>query len=260
LSGSALGGLLECPLRWFLSREAAGEAPRSSSMGFGNVLHVLADHLVKVAGATREELVELLDSVWDGLTFDSPWIAARERVEAEAAIDRLLTWHRVRPEREVVSTELDFDVTVPLEGAEVVQLRGRVDRLERDVDGALHVVDLKTTKNPPSGTSLAEHPQLGCYQLATDRQAFAGVGRGESRSGGAELVQLRIDCGGLPKVQEQAPQQPDESGRKPVEIQLTRAAETVRSEAFAAMVGDQCRLCEFASMCPAQIRSGTVLS
>jgi superfamily I DNA/RNA helicase/RecB family exonuclease len=260
LSGSALGGLLECPLRWFLSREAAGESPRSSSMGFGNVLHVLADHLVKVAGATREELVELLDSVWDSLTFDSPWIAARERVEAEAAIDRLLTWHRVRPEREVVSTELDFDVTVPLDGAEVVQLRGRVDRLERDVDGALHVVDLKTTKNPPSGTSLAENPQLGCYQLATERQAFAVAGGAESRSGGAELVQLRIDCGGLPKVQQQAPQQPDESGRKPVEIQLTRAAETVRSEAFAAMVGDQCRLCEFASMCPAQIRSGTVLS
>ena len=66
----------------------------------------------------------LLDSVWGSLSFDSPWIAARERVEAHAAIDRLLAWHRARPERDVVATELDFEVTVPLEGAEAVQLRG----------------------------------------------------------------------------------------------------------------------------------------
>jgi RecB family exonuclease len=202
----------------------------------------------------------LLDSVWDSLSFDSPWIAARERVEARAAIDRLLAWHRARPEREVVAAELDFDVTVPLEGSEQVALRGRVDRLERDGEGRLHVVDFKTTKNPPSGASLTHNPQLGLYQLAADREGFAESAGVDARSGGAELVQLRIDTGGLPKVQEQAPQTPDEAGRKPVEVQLITAAETVRSEAFAAMLGDQCRRCEFTTMCPAQIRSGTVLS
>ncbi len=260
MSGSALGGLLECPLRWFLSREAAGESARSSSMGFGNVLHVLADHLVKVDGASREELLTLLDSVWEGLHFDSPWIAVREHAEARAAIDRLLAWHRSRPDRAVVATELDFDVTLPLEDAEEVRLRGRVDRLEQDLDGALHVVDFKTSKNPPSGTSLAHNPQLGLYQLAGDRRAFAEVAGDGARCGGAELVQLRVDSGGLPKVQQQSPQTPDDSGRTPVEVQLISAAGTVRSEAFDAMLGDHCRRCDFTSMCPAQIRAGTVLS
>jgi superfamily I DNA/RNA helicase/RecB family exonuclease len=260
MSGSALGAVLECPLRWFLAREAAGEGARSSAMGFGNVLHVLADHLVKADAASRDELVALLDSVWDTLRFDSPWIADRERVEARAAIDRLLAWHRSRPERSVVATELDFAVAVPLEGEEQVVLRGRVDRLEQDADGSLHVVDFKTAKHPPSGSALADDPQLGVYQLAADRGAFAESAGPGARSGGAELVQLRIDAGGLPKVQAQAPQTPDDEGRTPVEVQLITAAATVRDERFDAMLGDYCRRCDFRAMCPAQVRSGTVLS
>ncbi|MDX6297681.1 MAG: hypothetical protein QOI51_1538, partial [Nocardioidaceae bacterium] len=260
MSGSMLGGLLECPLRWFLSREAAGESARSSSMGFGNVLHVLADHLVKIDEVTEQSLFGLLDSVWSSLQFDSPWIGEREYVEARSAIQRLLAWHRGRPEREVVATELEFDVTVPLESAEAVRLRGRVDRLERDREGALHIVDFKTSKRPPTGVSLADNPQLGLYQLAADRSAFdAQVGE-QAHSGGAELVQLRVGDPDLPKVQEQPPQRPDDAGRTPVEIQLINAAGTLRAERFEARLGGHCTFCDFTSMCPAQVRSGTVLS
>lgn len=229
-------------------------------MGFGTVLHVLADHLVCADGATRDELFALLDSIWGSLQFDSPWIAARERIEARAAIDRLLAWHRARPQRVVVGTELDFDVTVPLEGVEEVRLRGRVDRLEQDPQGRLHVVDYKTSRRPPSGVSLTDNPQLGLYQLATDRQAFADQAGTGARSGGAELVQLRVDSAGQPVVQQQPPQAPDEAGRTPVEIQLISAVQTVRAEQFDAMLGSHCTFCDFASMCPAQVRSGTVLS
>jgi RecB family exonuclease len=265
LSGSALGGLLECPLRWFLAREAAGESARSSAMGFGNVLHVLADHLATADAVTEQSLLELLDTVWESLHFGSPWIARREHAEARAAVQRLLAWHRGRPGREVVASEADFDVTVPLEGAESVRLRGRVDRLEQDADGTLHIVDFKTSKNPPSGASLPDNPQLGLYQLAADRSAFAAQAGPQARSGGAELVQLRVGSGagdnaGLPKVQEQAPQQADEAGRTPVEVQLISAAATVREERFDAMMGSHCTFCDFTSMCPAQVRSGSVLS
>ena len=263
MSGSALGGLLECPLRWFLAREAAGESARSSSMGFGNVLHVLADHLVKADGVTEESLFALLDSVWARLQFDSPWIADREYVDARAAVERLLAWHRGRPDRDVMATELDFDVTVPLEGAEAVRLRGRVDRLERDGDGALHIVDFKTSKRAPSGAGLPDNPQLGLYQLAADRGAFAESAGESARSGGAELVQLRVGptgAPGLPKVQEQPPQQPDDAGRTPVEVQLISAAVTLRGERFDARLGGHCTFCDFRSMCPAQIHAGTVLS
>lgn len=260
VSASMLGGLLECSLRWFLAREAAGEAPRSTAMGFGNVLHVLADHLVKTDAATATELTELLDSVWARLSFDSPWIAVRERAEAHAAIERLLAWHRSRPGREVVATEVDFSAELRLEEGDAVRLRGRVDRLERDADGALHIVDLKTSKNAPSGTSLPDNPQLGLYQLAANVGAFREVVGDDAPSGGAELVQLRVAAGSLPKVQAQPPQEADEAGRTPVEVQLTTAAATVRSERFDATVGKHCTFCDFRSLCPAQVTSGTVIS
>ncbi len=260
VSASMLGGLLECSLRWFLAREAAGEAPRSTAMGFGNVLHVLADHLVKADDATGAELTELLDSVWARLSFDSPWIAVRERAEAQAAVERLLAWHASRPDREVVATECDFTADLRLEEGDAVRLRGRVDRLEWAADGALHVVDLKTSKNPPSGSSLPDNPQLGLYQLAADAGAFREVAGEQARSGGAELVQLRVAQGSLPKVQAQLPQQPDESGRTAVEVQLTTAATAVRAERFEATVGKHCTFCDFRSLCPAQVRSGTVIS
>lgn len=260
MSASMLGGLLECSLRWFLAREAAGEAPRSTAMGFGNVLHVLADHLVKVDDTTAAQLSALLESVWSRLSFDSPWIAVRERAEAQAAIERLLAWHRSRPDREVAATEAEFTADLRLEHGDGVRLRGRVDRLERAADGALHIVDLKTSKNAPSGASLPDNPQLGLYQLAANAGAFSEVVGSAARSGGAELVQLRVAAGGLPKVQEQAPQLADDEGRTAVEVQLTTAAAAVRAERFEATVGKHCTFCDFRSLCPAQVRSGTVIS
>jgi RecB family exonuclease len=181
-------------------------------------------------------------------------------------VRRLLAWHRSRRDRTVVATEEDFDTVVLLDGQEAVRLRGRVDRLETDADGRAHVVDFKTTKNPPAGSVLPDNPQLGLYQLATDRGAFADrIGEGAS-SGGAELIQLRVPSGSakaggtdgvgeLPKVQEQPPQQPDESGRLPIELQLSAAVSTVREERFDAVLGGHCTFCDFASLCPAQVRS-----
>jgi hypothetical protein len=64
---------------------------------------------------------------------------------------------------------------------------------------------------------------------------------------------------GSPKVQVQPPQAPDDEGYKPVEIQLASAAQVMRSERFVATANDHCRMCDFASLCPARRRSGTVV-
>ena len=54
-----------------------------------------------------------------------------------------------------------------------VQLRGRVDRLERDQKGRLVVVNLKTGANAPGSVDdAAEHPQLAAYQVAAALGAF----------------------------------------------------------------------------------------
>ena len=73
-------------------------------------------------------------------------------------------------------------------------LRGLMDRVEIDADGQVLVVDLKTSKTPPTAGKVAEHVQLGVYQTAVQQ----GAVEGRSVSGGAELVQLRNDAKGLP--------------------------------------------------------------
>ncbi len=259
LSASALEGLLTCPLRWFLSREAAGESARSSSLGFGSVIHALAEHMA--TGTVDEEgLVSLLDSVWDQLQFDSPWIAAREHADAVAALRRFLRWHDGRPGRRYLGAEEAFAVELTLDNGEQVALAGQVDRVESDAEGRVVIVDFKTNKNPPSDVSVRESPQLGLYQLAVDQGGFAALAGEGARSGGAELVQLRTDKDGLPKVQPQSPQTPDSDGRKTIEVQLADGAAVVRREDFAATANAYCNRCEFASLCPTQQRTGTVLS
>ncbi len=260
ISASTLAGVLQCPLQWFLSREAAGESGRTTRLGFGSVIHVLADHMSKGEEVDEQRLLALLDSVWDQLHFESPWIAAREHSAAQQAIRRFVAWADGRADRVYLGSEEGFTVTVALDDGDAVSLRGTVDRIERDSDGSIRVIDFKTGSTKPTGPSLPNDPQLGLYQLAVDEgglEALCGTG---AVSGGAELVQLRFDDAGLPKVQGQAPQLPDDQGRKPVEVQLTTAAKTVRSEQFDATVNPHCGRCAFAAMCPTQQRGGPVLS
>jgi ATP-dependent exoDNAse (exonuclease V) beta subunit len=260
LSASALTGILDCPLRWFLARAAGGEAARTTSLGFGSIVHALTDHLAKNPDVTRDELVGLVDSVWDQLQFESPWIARRERQAAEEAISRFMAWHTAARGRTYAGSEVEFSVEVPLEEGETVLLGGQVDRIEQDEQGRVVVVDFKTSKNAPPNTSIAEHPQLGLYQLAVEHDAFAAhVGSGAA-AGGAELVQLRIDAAGMPKVQHQPPQPPDDEGRRRIEVQLLDAVRLIRGEQFDATANDHCKFCDFAPMCPAQQPAGTVIA
>lgn len=260
LSASALSALKECPLRWFLSRAAAGESGRTSSLGFGSVIHVLAEHLGSGETADAEEMISHLDLVWDQLQFDSPWISLRERVSAEDAIRRFASWHNGRPERTAVGSEVEFTVETTLEDGERVALRGKVDRLETDATGQLVVVDFKTGKAIPSRKEVDANVQLGLYQLVTDAGAFAAQGGDQARSGGAELVQLRANDQGMPKVQHQPPPTLGPDERKPVEVELSKAVQTVRAEGFVATETPYCNRCTFARMCPARQRGGTVLS
>jgi hypothetical protein len=78
------------------------------------------------------------------------------------------------------------------------------------------------------------------------------------RSGGAELVQLRLGAD-LPKVQPQAPQVPDADGVTVIEHQLMAAVAAVRSEELVARPGPQCDRCDFHALCPTK-SSGSVLS
>ena len=270
LSASALAGLTECPAKWFLEREAGGAATSSQAQGFGNLVHALADRLAKhevgsesgTGAEVVEELMGLVDEVWDQLGFRTPWSRDREHDAVRAALTRFLSWHDRPGARTVLATEQELRAEVSLPDGQRVALSGYADRLEIDDDGHVVVVDLKTGKYPPSDKALAENPQLGLYQLAVDHGAVDAIveGPGEAASGGAELWQLRKEVRGALKVQQQPPQEPDDEGVRPIDRQLMGAAAAIRLEEFPARPERaRCDRCQFVTLCPAQV-SGSVLS
>jgi RecB family exonuclease len=262
LSASALEALLVCPAKWFLEREAGGEKPSSQSQGFGKVVHALADRVAKgeVSGdaAAITELMGYVDRVWGQIVFRTPWSRPKERAEVEAALTRFLAWHTRPGARTVLATEQHLEAEVTLPDGQRVLLNGYADRLELTEAGEVIVVDLKTSKYPPTDKDLASNAQLGLYQLAVNNGAVDDLVGGVARSGGAELIQLRKATKAV-KVQVQEPQTADEGGCTEAETQLMHAVGLVRSEKLHASPGDHCRHCSFHAICPAKV-SGTVLS
>ncbi|MBC7592599.1 MAG: ATP-dependent helicase [Kineosporiaceae bacterium] len=259
LSASAVSSIIDCPLSWFLDREAKGNMGTSAAQGFGSIVHAIAADAVKVAIADPAELERHLDVVWNQLHFAAPWISARERDAAHEAIVRFANWH-TNNARTPLEAEYEFNVELEIGGEKVV-LRGSMDRVELDQDGLVHVVDLKTSKTAPAQKDLPEYAQLGFYQLVVDNGGVDAIAPGAS-SGGAELVQLRTQAGTkLPEFPKVQPQDRPVPGAPFFAVdQLHHAVQTIRDENFPATPGPKiCDYCDFRRVCPAQPEGGTIL-
>lgn len=272
LSGSQLASVLSCPRQWFLARKAQGESARAVAASFGSVVHVLAEHGAR-SELDHDAVSDHLEAVWDQLDFDAKWLSAVERVEAESALERFTAWQEARTESELLGTEVEFGCEIDL-GEDRVHLTGFADRVERDRDGRVRIVDFKTSRTAPTAADVALQDQLGVYQLAVQTGAFDHIAGPGARPGGAELVYLRLSDGPtvLPQVFRQASLDdvpfPLEAlgveldpptdlagprGTQPtwVHRRLAAAADVIRREEFEARVGMGCRYCPFRGSCPA---------
>jgi superfamily I DNA/RNA helicase/RecB family exonuclease len=260
VSASMLEAVMVCPTRWFLTTEAGGAGSAHQSANIGQLVHALAQRVaVGEVPPDLDLLLHHVDEVWGRLHFRTPWSAAREHERIEVALTRFLEWHAANP-RKLVGTEEKFETVVELGSGERVRLNGYADRLELDADGRVVVVDLKTTKDKPTGPQLQRHVQLGVYQYAVDHGAvdlLAPDGHGES--GGAELVHLGLPDGDAAVVQQQPAYADDGDERTTLRAQMERASSLVRAETFPAVAGDHCRDCDFKPICPIQ-GAGSVTS
>jgi RecB family exonuclease len=187
-----------------------------------------------------------VDERFDLIELEARWLRGKERNRAEHMVDKLLTWLAENP-REQVAVEQDFGVRLPPDAASgdrTVEIRGRVDRLERDAKGRLVVVDLKTGSSAPSEADVAVHPQLAAYQVAVEAGGF-GVGEA---SGGAEIVAVGTDSV-KPAVRTQPPLQESEDPGWAEEL-VRRAGAAMAASTFRAVVNDSCPYCAVRTSCP----------
>jgi len=235
---STVESVLRCGLRWVLERNG-GSNPPSAKQGIGNLVHAAA-MLVQEAvdpAAVRGYVAERFGQI----ELPALWLGQRERHRAERMVDKFLTWLAANP-REQLAIELGFQQ--PLEGDESIVLKGRVDRLERDEQGRLVVIDLKTGAGAPSVEEAAAHAQLAAYQVAVQAGAFPH-GR---VAGGAEIVAVGTSSASA-TVRTQPPLSESEDPDWAPDL-VRRAATAMAASAFLAVVNDSCVYCPVRTSCP----------
>jgi superfamily I DNA/RNA helicase/RecB family exonuclease len=241
VSPSTVEGVLRCGLRWLLERNGGSEPP-TAKQGIGNLVHAAAMLVEETIDpdAVRAYVRDRLDQI----ELPALWLAGRERDRAEKMVDKLLGW-LVANDREQIAIEREFDQLLPrAEAGPLVRLRGRVDRLERDAQGRLIVVDLKTGAGAPSADDALVHPQLAAYQVAVQAGAFPEG----TVSGGAEIVAVGTSHAKA-AVRVQPPlSEVDDPGW--AEALVNHAAEAMAASTFRAILNDSCTYCAVRTACP----------
>ncbi len=248
LSPSTLQILTDCPLRWLLERHG-GTDGRDVRSAIGSLVHAL------VAGPAAG--IELMDgelqSCWEHLPFDAPWHSDNELRRHRAMLAAFAQWRSdTRHELTEVGTEVDVDGAVaPGDGdSPAVRVRGRVDRLERDSEGRLVVVDIKTGKSPVTKDDAQRHAQLAFYQLAIAEGVLA---QGEQPGGGRLVYLGKIGAAGATE-REQDALTGDTRAEWSERVRLAAAA--TQGPSFPARINEGCAHCPVASSCPAQASGG----
>ncbi|MEW6561610.1 MAG: PD-(D/E)XK nuclease family protein [Pseudomonadota bacterium] len=195
ISPSGYNRLVACPYQFFARyvlrldeleevREATDK--RDYGVWVHAVLQRFHQAYPQVAGHAREELERTLRQI-SAAVFDEAlehdYLAHAWLLRWQARIAEYLDW-QVRNEAEgwhFVASEQPFELT--LDG---VTLHGRVDRLDRQADGAVRVLDYKTKPLNALKTVLSEpgeDVQLACYAAACHAGAAAFVSVEKPRIG-----------------------------------------------------------------------------
>jgi superfamily I DNA/RNA helicase len=199
VSPSRMERLEESPLDWFLETIAGGDS--GVAAGVGTILHWAME---TTEDPVFESLWGAVQSRWNELVFESPWLAERQRQLArgftEALADYLADFDREG--KTLVAAEGRFRLEYgEVTGAEprddggatpAIVVNGSIDRIERDAEGRVVIVDLKTGRPVTSPAAIAAHPQLGAYQLAYAEGKFGEqLADVDHEPGGAKLLFVR---------------------------------------------------------------------
>jgi RecB family exonuclease len=248
LSPSKVESFGDCRLRWALT-SAGGDAPSHGSANLGTLIHDIAHDLGDDVDA--DTLVAEVERRWGRLGLPPGWATDRQREQAYLMARRLAAYLGDSDRPEKVGSEVPLRVDVGR-----ATISGRVDRLEREPDGGLRVLDYKTGSSKPKVDEVATHPQLGTYQLAVESGAFGTEGR---TSAGAALLHLGKAAGtsGAPALQQQEPLAGQDDPAWAARL-VAATADGMGGGEFAATPGSWCTFCPVKTSCPAMPEGSTL--
>ncbi|MFC4602445.1 ATP-dependent helicase [Rhodococcus kronopolitis] len=249
LSPSTIEQLDACPLRWVLERNGGTDGEKTHAVA-GTLVHTLVQALA--GNLPPEQVRRALASAWDAVDLGSQWYSRREMDRTAQMLDSFSAWLRLsRAELTEVGVEVEVDGVIEprTEGEPSIQLRGRIDRLERDLEGRPVIVDVKTARTPVTKEAAQQHAQLASYQLAV----LAGAVEGEpaAQPGGGRLVFVAAPHKKDGAAQRVQPPLDEHSQAQWLDV-VHGAAAATQGPHFWARPNDGCRHCPVFSSCPAQ--------
>lgn len=269
MRGSSLQELEDCSLSWFMSQRAQAAETKSIALSFGTIVHAFAQAINDgvLDPNDRDAIDSLLDETFSKLHLETPWSNAIEKKNALTCIDSFIAWRKALPMR-VAAAEADFHGTWQVQSSRgishTVTLRGQIDMLLVDADGAVYVADIKTGAVATKEKTKA-NKQLGLYQAAVQRGLLSDAletEMGQPVLGGAMLLFVRKPkSSGLPDVREQSGLVPNpETGRTWIEEFMADSAEIVATEKFLPTLSDSCNYCSIKTSCPLQSEGRPVIA
>jgi putative RecB family exonuclease len=173
LSPSGMGTYEKCPLSWYLHYVAQIPEPTGVEAIVGTFVHqVLEDLLGETPEHRTLDRAREIAAVHRAmLTDENPEFAALGLDDEEARVQRVRAWNciigyfRTEDPASIDVESCEQWVEVEVAG---VPVRGCVDRLERDSNGGLQVVDYKSGKTPIPGFGSSRLRQLEIYALAVE--------------------------------------------------------------------------------------------
>jgi superfamily I DNA/RNA helicase/RecB family exonuclease len=185
VSPSKLELFEESPLDWFV--QSVSGSSSSTAMGIGTIVHWAME---TATDPSVDALAAAIESRWNELVFESPWLAEQQKHAARTLARGLAEYLAdfAGAGKDLVAAEGRFTLSV---GRATVN--GSIDRVERATDGSVVIVDLKTGSAITKQETIDAHPQLGVYQLAYAAgvlDEFLGT-LGEHHGGGAKLLYVK---------------------------------------------------------------------
>lgn len=166
ISYSGLDAFATCPAKYKYQYIDRIKAPRAKEAVFGILIHECLKFFHEPSQPippSEDHLLKYFTEKWEPSLYDN------EQEEAFAfhqGISLLKNYYLQNQNQDfnIVSLEAPFEAPI-LQGKNLYQITGRIDRIDKLADGSFEVIDYKTTKKMPAQSNVDNNFQLSVYYL-----------------------------------------------------------------------------------------------
>ncbi len=165
ISYSALDTFKKCPLKFKFQYIDKIRTPKSKDALFGTLLHSALKilHEPGLIIPTEEEILKFISNKWDASIYSSE---QESTLNFAQAIKIMKDYYAKNYPSQFTVLALETMFEVPFQiGTEKHLITGKIDRVDKNEDGLLEVIDYKTSKKMPSQETVDKDLQLAVYHL-----------------------------------------------------------------------------------------------